>query len=97
MNEEQVPCKHCGIMTTMIGTQMCDPCWHVDRAATRNPDLAYKVALATKPELNKYKAVLIKIDHIAQSAIGKSANEMEDDLNQISNLAYEAIDQCQSS
>ena len=91
MNQEQVRCKHCGIMTTMVGTQICDSCWHVDRAATRNPDLAYKVALATKPELNKQKAVLIKIDHIAQLAVGKSAVEMEEDLNQISNLANEAV------
>lgn len=42
--EETVPCKICGEQTSMLGTQLCDDCWHMDRSfeylAGQNPEAA---------------------------------------------------------
>ena len=38
-----VPCKVCGLLTPMTGTELCDRCWELDRAINGNPDIAKKI------------------------------------------------------
>jgi hypothetical protein len=38
-----VACKHCGDNTPMLGTQLCDPCWLMERHIASKPDAAQKI------------------------------------------------------
>lgn len=37
------PCRLCGKPTEMLGTKLCEPCWHVERAVLGDPDLARRI------------------------------------------------------
>lgn len=48
---DEVPCKFCGEMTSMQGTQLCDFCWEIRYRARRKPKLALEIVLAVFEEL----------------------------------------------
>lgn len=38
--QEIIPCKFCNAETTMLGTELCDPCWELDSRIRNSPDKA---------------------------------------------------------
>ena len=48
---EKVPCKWCGTPTAMLGTEMCDGCWELDRRIGVNPELARRILAAAQPSI----------------------------------------------
>ena len=37
------PCRLCGQPTRMLGTELCDGCWELERRVTSNPELTRKI------------------------------------------------------
>lgn len=44
--EEAVPCRLCGTATPMVNTELCDPCWELEKRIHHQPELANKILLA---------------------------------------------------
>lgn len=39
----KVPCRLCGELTMRAQTQLCDPCWELERRVLDRPELALKI------------------------------------------------------
>lgn len=53
---EVIPCRLCGVSTTMFHTRLCDSCWEVERRAGRRLSAP---ALRAKP--NRFLAFLLRL------------------------------------
>lgn len=43
IQDETVACTLCGKQTRMLGTQLCDPCWELEKRVRHSPELARKI------------------------------------------------------
>lgn len=56
MSRETCACRLCGTQTPMLGTKLCDSCWHIERAVHGNPEIARKVLAACDDDDGAYEA-----------------------------------------